>query len=73
MMVATLSGVLGLNVLQLVALDSALEAVHARILPEVMVARIALVLDLTQRPRNALLLTLAQVKAFADFHLKAKS
>lgn len=62
MMVATLSGVLGLNVQQLAALDSALEAVHARILPKVMVARIALALDLSPRQRNALLLTLAQVR-----------
>ena len=60
-MATTLSGVIGLNALYLVALDSAHEAALAQILPQAPMARIALAWDLTPRQENVTM-ELVQVK-----------
>ncbi len=58
---ATLRGAIGVNVLQLVVLGSALEAGLVRIHPQVLMARIALAWDLLPRQGNVTVETV-QVK-----------
>ena len=60
-MAATLRGVIGLNVLQLVALESVHEADLARIPPQVLVVKIVLALDLTPR-QGIVTMEVVQVK-----------